>query len=193
MGNDLRDGAGPWFEDAESHALPCAPRIEPGGSFLWFRARQVANMYFTPGGSEPRCINNSFWPYVKARIPAVEEGWRVLFQGLDTMNRTITERGGTLLVARIEPFPAAYGKFAMARAIRANYPGGKAVPLDLSLPRNRLQDFATRHGLTFVDISDVLRGCGGQDHYYPSDSHFNANGHQCLSAYLSARQDSLFP
>jgi len=193
MGNDLRDGAGSWFEDAESHAPPCAPRIEPGGSFLWFRAWQVANMYFTRGGSEPRCLNNSFWPYVEARIPAVEEGWRVLFDGLDTMNRTMTERGGTLLVAMIEPFPAAYGTFAMARAIRANYPGGKAVPLDLSLPHNRLQAFATRHGLKFMDISEALRECGGQDHYYPSDSHFNANGHRCLAAYINARQDALFP
>src|SRR5207244_2100112 len=132
-------------------------------------------------------------PYVEARIPAVEEGWRVLLDGLDTMNRTITERGGTLLVAMIEPFPAAYGTFAMSRAIRANYPGGKAVPLDLSLPHNRLQAFATGHGLRFLDVSEVLRECGGQDHYYPSDSHFNANGHRCLAASISARQDALFP
>ncbi|PYR69717.1 MAG: hypothetical protein DMF88_05155 [Acidobacteria bacterium] len=193
MGNDLRDEAGSWFEDAEGHGAPCAPRLEPGQSFLWFRLRQVADMYLTPGGADVRCLNNSFWPYVKTRIPAVEEGWRSMFEGLDRLNRTVTRRGGTLLVGMIEPFPVPYGSFAMARAIRANYPGGKALPLDLALPHTRLAAFAASRGIAFVDFSEALRGCGGRDHYYPSDSHFNAVGHRCVAAYIDAHQDTLFP
>jgi hypothetical protein len=109
------------------------------------------------------------------------------------MQRTVTMRGGQLLVAMIEPFPAAYGAFAMTRAVRANYPGGKALPLDLSLPHKRLEAFAASRGVAFIDLSEALRECGGQDHYYLSDSHFNANGHRCVEHYLDAHRDTLFP
>jgi hypothetical protein len=193
MGNDLRDFAGPIFEDTQAAAPPCRPRIEPGRSFLWFRMRQVVDMYLSSGGAEPLCLNTSFWPYVAAHIPAVEEGWHGALKGLDELNAMVTERGGKLAIALIEPFPVAYGEFAMERAVRANYPGGKRVPLDLSQPRRRLLEYAANRKLTFIDLSDALRECGGENDYYPSDSHFNVAGHRCVAAYLDKNQTAWFP
>ena len=193
IGNDLRDQAGPSFEDALASAPHCASPVAPSASLLWFKVRQVADMYFTRGGSEYRCIDNQFWPYVPAHIPAVEDGWKAMFEGLDRLHGTITERGARLIVSMIEPFPIPYGMWTTQSVIRANYPGGKALSLDPSLPRNRLRAYAASRGLTFVDISEVLRGCGGHDHYYPHDEHFTANGHRCLAEYLDSHQEMLFP
>ena len=193
IGNDLRDQAGAAFEDTMATAPPCRAPVAQSGSLLWFRVRQVADMYLTRGGSNFLCIDNQFWPYVPAKIPAVEEGWNATFTALDRMNQIVTERGAHLIVAMIEPYPFPYGRFAVERAIRANYPGGKALALDLSLPLRRLGGYATSHGLPFVNISDVVRASGGDDEYYPHDEHFNAKGHRCLADYLDAHRDTLFP
>jgi hypothetical protein len=193
IGNDLRDQAGVAFEDTMANAPPCRPAVQPANSLFWFKVRQVADMYLTRGGSDFRCIDNQFWPYVPMTIPAVEEGWKATFTALDRMNDTVTARGARLIVAMIEPYPFPYGQFTVERAIRANYPGGKAVPLDLSLPLKRLNGYARSRGLPFVNISDVVRACGGDDEYYPYDEHFNAKGHRCLADYLDAQRDKLFP
>ena len=160
MGNDLRDQAGPSFEEAMSHArwmsqtdaiwgtrayskdevtdaAVCRAQVAPGSSVLWFRLRQVADMYLTPGGDNYLCMDTQFWPYVPQRIPAVEEGWTANFAGLDRINRLVSARGGKLVVGVIEPFPLPYGNWAMQRAIRATYPGAKQVSLDLALARTR--------------------------------------------------------
>lgn len=193
MGNDLRDQAGVAFEDTMAGAPPCRAAVQPFASIFWFKVRQVSDMYLTRGGSDFRCIDNQFWPYVPMTIPAVEEGWTATFTALDRMNETVTRRGARLIVAMIEPYPFPYGRFVVERAIRANYPGGKAVPLDLSLPLKRLAGYAKSRGLPFVNISDVVRACGGDDEYYPFDEHFNVKGHRCLADYLDAQRDTLFP
>jgi hypothetical protein len=215
MGNDLRDQAGPAFEDAMSHArwvaqtdaiwgtVPyskdevtnaavCPGPVMAGSSALWFRLRQVADMYLARGGDNYLCMDTQFWPYVPQRIPAVEEGWTANFAGLDRINRVVTARGGTLIVGVIEPFPLAYGNWAMQRAIRASYPGAKRVPLDLGLARSRLRAYASARGLRLLDVTEALNRCGGSGHYYPADEHFNAAGHQCLAGYLDAHRDELF-
>jgi hypothetical protein len=193
IGNDLRDQAGVAFEDTVAGAPPCAPAVQPGNSIFWFKVRQVADMYLTRGGSDFRCIDNQFWPYAEMKIPAVEEGWAATFTALDRMNDTVKQRGARLIVAMIEPYPFPYGRLAVERAVRATYPGGKAVPLDRSLPLKRLGRYAASRGLPFVNISDVVRACGGNDEYYPFDEHFNAKGHRCLADYLDAQRDTLFP
>jgi len=67
------------------------------------------------------------------------------------------------------------------------------VPLDLSLPLKRLRTYAASRDLPFVNVSDVVRECGGDDEYYPYDEHFNAKGHRCVADYLDAHRDTLFP
>ncbi len=193
MGNDLRDQAGVAFEDTMTSAPPCRAPVETGNSILWFKVRQAVDMYLTRGGSDFRCIDNQFWPYIPMSIPAVEQGWTATFAALDRMNATVTARGARLVIAMIEPYPFPYGRLAVERAIRANYPGGKAVSLDLSLPLKRLGEYASSRGHPFVNISDVVRACGGNDEYYPYDEHFNAKGHRCLAEYLDAQRDMLFP
>jgi hypothetical protein len=193
IGNDLRDQAGVAFEDAMAGVAPCRAPVQPAGSIFWFKIRQVADMYLTRGGSDFHCIDNQFWPYVPMSIPPVEQGWTATFTALDRMNATVTARGARLIIAMIEPYPFPYGRIAVERAIRSNYPGGKAVPLDLSLPLKRLSAYATSRGLPFVNISDVVRACGGDDEYYPFDEHFNAKGHRCLAEYLDGQRDRLFP
>jgi len=193
IGNDLRDQAGVAFEEMTESAPPCRAPVELTGSLFWSKLRQVGDMYLTRGGSEFRCIDNQFWPYVPAIIPPVEEGWTATFTALDRMKETLEHRGARLIVAMIEPYPFPYGRLAVERAIRANYPGGKAVPLDLSLPLKRLRTYAASRGLPFVNVSDVVRECGGDDEYYPYDEHFNAKGHRCVAEYLDSHRDTLFP
>ena len=95
MGNDLRDQAGPSFEEAMSHvrwmsqtdaiwgtrayskdevtdAAVCRAQVAAGSSVLWFRLRQVADMYLTSGGDNYLCMDTQFWAYVPQRIRAVE-------------------------------------------------------------------------------------------------------------------------
>ena len=121
------------------------------------------------------------------------EGWKANFSGLDRINRLVSARGGKLVVGVIEPFPLPYGNWAMQRAIRATYPGAKQVSLDLALARTRLRTYTSAHGLPLLDVTEALNGCGGSDHYYPADEHFNDVGHQCLAGYLDAHRDELFP
>jgi len=193
IGNDLRDQAGVAFEEMTESAPPCRPPVELTGSLFWSKLRQVGDMYLTRGGSEFRCIDNQFWPYVPAVIPPVEEGWSATFTALDRMQETLELRGARLIVAMIEPYPFPYGRLAVERAIRSNYPGGKAAPLDLSLPLKRLRTYAASRDLPFVNVSDVVRECGGDDEYYPYDEHFNAKGHRCVADYLDTHRDTLFP
>ena len=210
MGNDLRDEAGPEFEDAMAGAPTCpeplipssptlnglngahltAPNSDP---LLVAKIRQVLGMYATRGGRDYRCVDSQLWPYLTTPVPAVNEGWRKMLAGLDRLNRTVTSRGATLVVGMIEPVPVPYGRFAVDRAVRASFPGGKGLSFDLSIPRTRLAAYASEHGLAFVDGSVALRACGGEDHYYPADEHFNANGHRCLAEYLAAHSATLFP
>ena len=149
-------------------------------------------MYATKGGSDYRCVDSQLWPYLPTPVAAVEEGWKTMFGGLDRLNRTVTSRGGKLIVAMIEPVPVPYSRFALDRAVRASYPGGKALSFDLSLARRKLSAYTSNHGLPFVDVSAALQACGGKDYYYPADEHFNANGHRCLAEYLDANRDTLF-
>jgi len=210
MGNDLRDEAGPVFEDAMTGAPRCPDPLIPssptlnglngahltppsGEPILLAMLRQVVGMYATKGGSDYRCIDSQLWPYLTTPVAAVEEGWKTMIGGLDRLNRTVTSRGGKLIVAMIEPMPVTYGRFALDRAVRASYPGGKALSFDESLARLRLSAYTSNRGLPFLDVSAVLQACGGNDHYYPADEHFNANGHRCLAGYLEAHRDTLFP
>ena len=52
-------------------------------------------MYFTRGGSEYRCIDNQFWPYVPLHIPAVEDGWKAMFEGIARYRESFS--GGSAL------------------------------------------------------------------------------------------------
>lgn len=206
MGNDLREEARdasqrdetPNAFQGEIDAAPvCAPSLvtmpPSGRSKLLFQVRKFYRMYLVSGKSDFRCIDDMYWPYLKTDIPAVEESWVLLFQGLDQM-RSYTERfGGRLIVGLIEPYPVSYGNFALDRVVRFNYPGGKGISLDVAIPRERLRDYAVKNGDSFVDFSMVLRECGGTDHYYPSDLHLAARGHRCIADYLTAHANELFP
>jgi len=209
IGNDLRDEEGPVFEDAMAGAPRCPDPLIPSSPtlnglngvhltppsaepILLAKFRQAAGMYATKGGSDYRCVDSQLWPYLPIPITAVEEGWKTMFRGLDWLNQTVTSRGGKLIVGMIEPMPVPYGRFALDRAVRASFPGGKALSFDLSLARMKLSAYASNKGVPFVHVTEGLQVCGGTDHYYPADEHFNANGHRCLADYLSSNRDTLF-
>ena len=209
MGNDLRDEVGPIFEEAMAGAPHCPDPLIPSsptlnglngshltppssGPILLAKVRQVANMYATTGGNDYRCLDSQLWPYLRVPVSAVEAGWKAVVAGLDQMNQTVTSRRGKLIVAMIEPTPVPYGRFALNRAVRASFPGAKALAFDLSLARIRLSAYARSRGLAFLDVTAALQACGGTDHYFPADEHFNANGHRCLADYLNASGNSFF-
>ena len=209
IGNDLRDEAGPAFEDAMAGAPRCPDPLVPSSPtlnglngahltppitepILISKVRQLAGMYLTRGGTDFRCVDNQLWPYLPTNVPAVDEGWNTMFAGLDRLHRDVVSRGGKLIVAMIEPTPVPYGSFALDRAVRASYPGGKALSFDLSRARTRLSAYTANRGLRLVDVTAALHACGGRNHYYPADEHLNANGHRCIAEYLEANRDALF-
>ena len=209
IGNDIRDEESTVFEDVMAGAPRCPDPLVPSSPtlnglngahltpptsepILIAKARQLAGMYLTRGGSDFRCVDNQLWPYLPTDVPAVEKGWQTMLAGLDRLNRDVVARGGKLIVAMIEPTPVPYGSFALDRAVRASYPGGKALSFDLSRPRERLSKYASSRGFPLIDVTAALHACGGQNHYYPADEHLNANGHRCIAQYLDANGDSIF-
>src|SRR5439155_26652594 len=113
-------------------------------------------MYLITVGSDCRSVENQLWPYLPMTIPAVEQGWQTMLAGLDRLNRDVIARGGKLIVAMIEPTPVPYGSFALDRAVRASYPGGKALSFDLSRPRVRLAKYTACHGSPLIDLPAAL-------------------------------------
>jgi len=60
---------------------------------------------------------------------------------------------------------------------------------DLMLPNRHLAEFATKHGIVFVDPTESLRKshAQGENPFWKIDSHLNPSGHQIIAKLLTAR------
>jgi lysophospholipase L1-like esterase len=146
-----------------------------------------------PGGSSSGSIPTDFFVYATEYDRQWSDAWEITRRLIVTLKREVESHGARFMVAVFSP------QFVRVRPdnwedwVRAN-PAMKAVSWDLEKPDRLIAELLSREAIPYVqtlDRFDESARASGKRYYFPSDGHFDADGHELAAELIEQRLANL--
>jgi hypothetical protein len=123
--------------------------------------------------------------FAEPQPPAFERSW-TLTEALLLATRDATEAAGARFVLVVAPHKAQLDPAELDRLVRGGLPPG-VLSWSPDLPTDRLDAFASAHGIALVDLVPPFRAAwGAAPLYFAENSHWTAEGHRVAAEAIGA-------